>query len=476
MTKEKCLNCEAELEPMRNKNATFEQRYYTCGAQAGDWCEGPGKMNERKCSARHSPCRGYEVEGFCSAHISTRYDKPHFSCGTEIKDPTTKCVEIPDTECPDCPTINPEPGHECMKMEKVFRDRTDQALDRVISAFEGQSTGEPQPEGVEEDIAWEPCPVCLPEHSCPHMCATSAKRGGDVQKFFISCAWCHIAGPRKPSKEEAVNSWNGILQQTETKIRTLEAENKSLNDDGIKVSGALNRMTEKLEQSEVKMSELEKINGEIALDFVNDLERADKAEKSLVVANEHSERLGNNNKTLEHNCGVFEARVKDLEEIEVVMKTEYSRVQTDIDGLAKQLVAMREIVKLAAKALCRHCAAEVPLNITKLWHEKLSSPERQITTPCNAKQLHAILSLTPEFLENKVLVEKDPDGLYVNMPAEKFHTNEKLQDEISRLTEALEACLKVLPGLEVRSWPPGFELKYNAIAKAQAALEPGKGE
>lgn len=36
--------------------------------------------------------------------------------------------------------------------------------------------------------------------------------------------------------------------------------------------------------------------------------------------------------------------------------------------------------------------------------------------------------------------------------------------------EALEACVAYIPGSEVRSWPPGFELKRQALTKARAVL------
>jgi pyridoxine 5'-phosphate synthase PdxJ len=42
--------------------------------------------------------------------------------------------------------------------------------------------------------------------------------------------------------------------------------------------------------------------------------------------------------------------------------------------------------------------------------------------------------------------------------------------EIARLREACKAALEVLPGLEVRSWPPGHEMKRKAIQQLQTAL------
>jgi hypothetical protein len=47
--------------------------------------------------------------------------------------------------------------------------------------------------------------------------------------------------------------------------------------------------------------------------------------------------------------------------------------------------------------------------------------------------------------------------------------------EIERLRAACEAALEVLPGLEVRSWPPGHEMKRKAIQRLSAALG-GSGE
>lgn len=41
---------------------------------------------------------------------------------------------------------------------------------------------------------------------------------------------------------------------------------------------------------------------------------------------------------------------------------------------------------------------------------------------------------------------------------------------VEKLREALEACVAVIPNLEVRSWPPGFELKKKALLDARAAL------
>ncbi len=38
------------------------------------------------------------------------------------------------------------------------------------------------------------------------------------------------------------------------------------------------------------------------------------------------------------------------------------------------------------------------------------------------------------------------------------------------LVEALEACLEHIPGSKVRSWPPGWRLRDDALTKTRAAL------
>jgi hypothetical protein len=49
--------------------------------------------------------------------------------------------------------------------------------------------------------------------------------------------------------------------------------------------------------------------------------------------------------------------------------------------------------------------------------------------------------------------------------------------EIARLRAACKAAVDVLPGLEVRSWPPGHEMKRKAIQQLQTALgETNTGE
>jgi hypothetical protein len=44
------------------------------------------------------------------------------------------------------------------------------------------------------------------------------------------------------------------------------------------------------------------------------------------------------------------------------------------------------------------------------------------------------------------------------------------------LLEACEAALECMPSLEVRNWPPGFELKKSAIKKCREAIRKAKGE
>lgn len=44
------------------------------------------------------------------------------------------------------------------------------------------------------------------------------------------------------------------------------------------------------------------------------------------------------------------------------------------------------------------------------------------------------------------------------------------------LLAACQSALAVLPGLEVRSWPPGHELKRQAIESLKAAIEKAGGK
>lgn len=49
----------------------------------------------------------------------------------------------------------------------------------------------------------------------------------------------------------------------------------------------------------------------------------------------------------------------------------------------------------------------------------------------------------------------------------------RARERAEGIVEALAACeaaLKYIPGSEVRSWPPGFRLKDDAISKLTAAL------
>lgn len=43
-----------------------------------------------------------------------------------------------------------------------------------------------------------------------------------------------------------------------------------------------------------------------------------------------------------------------------------------------------------------------------------------------------------------------------------------------RLLAAAEAALSVIPGLEVRSWPPGFEMKETALRLLREAIAAAK--
>lgn len=43
------------------------------------------------------------------------------------------------------------------------------------------------------------------------------------------------------------------------------------------------------------------------------------------------------------------------------------------------------------------------------------------------------------------------------------------------LLEALRLCAEWMPKAEVRSWPPGFRLRDEALAKARAAIAKAEG-
>lgn len=68
--------------------------------------------------------------------------------------------------------------------------------------------------------------------------------------------------------------------------------------------------------------------------------------------------------------------------------------------------------------------------------------------------------------------EHAPGGIAITVGGlgDEQVANARLIAAAPELLEALEACLAVLPGLEVRSWPPGHEMKKFALAKARAAI------
>jgi hypothetical protein len=43
------------------------------------------------------------------------------------------------------------------------------------------------------------------------------------------------------------------------------------------------------------------------------------------------------------------------------------------------------------------------------------------------------------------------------------------------LLAALKLCMEWMPRAEVRSWPPGFQLRVNAMALGKAAIEKAEG-
>lgn len=52
---------------------------------------------------------------------------------------------------------------------------------------------------------------------------------------------------------------------------------------------------------------------------------------------------------------------------------------------------------------------------------------------------------------------------------------EHTKEMIEQMVEALEAALKYMPSSTVHNWPPGYELKREAIQKCRAALQAAKG-
>jgi hypothetical protein len=46
----------------------------------------------------------------------------------------------------------------------------------------------------------------------------------------------------------------------------------------------------------------------------------------------------------------------------------------------------------------------------------------------------------------------------------------RARESEAALLEAVRACLEYIPGSEVRSWPPGFDLKRKALALSRAAI------
>ena len=52
----------------------------------------------------------------------------------------------------------------------------------------------------------------------------------------------------------------------------------------------------------------------------------------------------------------------------------------------------------------------------------------------------------------------------------------RLREVLTETREALRACLAYIPGSEVRSWPPGFELREKALRLTKEALARAAGE
>lgn len=102
-----------------------------------------------------------------------------------------------------------------------------------------------------------------------------------------------------------------------------------------------------------------------------------------------------------------------------------------------------------------------------------------VPCPCRCHELRAQLSTAQErikALEQECASISAEFGLPPTIrPAEGEITRmrngwSESQERIAKLEGALEACLKYIPGSEVRSWPPGFELRKNALTLARAAL------
>lgn len=53
--------------------------------------------------------------------------------------------------------------------------------------------------------------------------------------------------------------------------------------------------------------------------------------------------------------------------------------------------------------------------------------------------------------------------------------NAKLTGVRGEMLKALELCVAVLPGLEVRSWPPGHRMKQEALNAARNAIAKAGG-
>lgn len=74
--------------------------------------------------------------------------------------------------------------------------------------------------------------------------------------------------------------------------------------------------------------------------------------------------------------------------------------------------------------------------------------------------------------QNHACVYSDGNGVGDKSPvAIELAANARLIAAAPDLLAACQAALAVLPGLEVRSWPPGHAMKKDAIEKLKAAIE-----
>jgi hypothetical protein len=97
--------------------------------------------------------------------------------------------------------------------------------------------------------------------------------------------------------------------------------------------------------------------------------------------------------------------------------------------------------------------------ISDYWGEEC--PEKDADCAC-CKAWAQLAALERQLADYKAAAESEA------------HAGDEARAENKLLREACRAALAYIPGSEVRSWPPGFTLKKEALRQLEAALEQTK--